>query len=303
MDAIIIKALCYLILIFLGFILKKYKVFSNKDFAVLSKVSINITLPAVLITCFKDFTLSIEWLYCILLGILVNVVIVAFSTYYTKKRDKKTQAMYILNCSSFNIGGFVLPFITGIYPANYILYASMFDVGNAIMCTGVNYACASSRINSKTSFSINNFISSMMSSVPFVTYLVMLLISLLGIQLPESVFEIATSIGNANIVIVMLMLGIIIETKIHFDDIKDISKLLIIRYGFSFIISILILFFFPADLLGRQILVLCIFAPISSIMPAFSAKLNCKASVYGAVNSICMPLSIILLSFLMIVWM
>lgn len=302
MNEIFTKSITYLLLIICGYYLKKTKVLHSKDFHVLSTISINLTLPCVLISMFETFYISFDWIYCILLGLVINVILIFAGLFFTRYRSRNTQALFMLNTSSFNIGGFVLPFFNGIYPPSSIFYASMFDVGNAIMCTGLTYACAASRLDTSSEFQFKDFFKRIFSSIPFVTYLVMITLTLVNIKLPSELFQVTGIIGNANIVLVMMMLGLMVELKIGKDDIKDVILHIFIRYSILIVCAILIYYFFPASLIGKQILILSIFAPISSIMPAFSAKLKCKTSVYAAINSLSMPISIILLSTLMTLW-
>lgn len=302
MNEIFTKSITYLLLIVGGYCLKKANVLQSKDFHVLSTISINLTLPCVLISIFESFYISLDWIYCILLGLVINIILIAAGYFFTRNRSRSTQALFMLNSSSFNIGGFVLPFFNGIYPATSIFYASMFDVGNAIMCTGLTYACAASRLDTSSKFQFKDFFKRIFSSVPFVTYMVMISLTLLNIHLPREVYQVTGIIGNANIVLVMIMLGLMVELKIDRDDLKDVILHSVIRYSILIVCAFLIYYFFPAPLIGKQILILSTFAPISSIMPAFSAKLNCKTSVYATINSLSMPISIIILSTLMTLW-
>ncbi|MEG2751151.1 MAG: AEC family transporter [Anaerorhabdus sp.] len=302
MSEIFTKSLAYLLLIIGGYCLKKTKVLQSKDFHTLSTISINLTLPCVLISIFESFYISIDWIYCILLGLVMNIILISAGYFFTRKRSRNTQALFMLNSSSFNIGGFVLPFFNGIYPATSIFYASMFDVGNAIMCTGLTYACAASRLDTSSKFQFKDFFKRIFSSVPFVTYVIMISLTMLDVHLPQGVYQVADIIGSANIVIIMIMLGLMVELKIDKEDFNDVILHGVIRYSILIICALLIYYFFPAPLIGKQILILSIFSPISSIMPAFSAKLNCKTSVYAAINSLSMPISIIILSTLMTLW-
>ena len=55
MTEILIKAICFVLMIALGYTLKKIGFFHTEDFTVLSKIVLNITLPCAVITNFSGF--------------------------------------------------------------------------------------------------------------------------------------------------------------------------------------------------------------------------------------------------------
>lgn len=302
MTEVLAKAFCFIFMIGLGYMMKKLRIFDKKDHMILSGLSMYITLPAVLITSFQHFQANTGLILIIGLGIVMNIFMMLAGWAASLKKDGRTQALYMLNCSSYNIGSFVIPFVSGFYPAMYVIYSSMFDIGNCITCTGATYACASSRIQGSTGLNGRDFLKRLFSSVPFDTYVIMLAVSLLGIHLPSQVYTVSSMIGSANTFLVMFMLGLIIEFQIAKEDIREIAAVILIRYGLTAVIAAVVWILLPVEALVKQVLVITLFAPISSIIPAFCAKCGCKASVYGTLNSVCMPLSILIITVLLMIW-
>ena len=54
----------------------------------------------------------------------------------------------------------------------------------------------------------------MLRSVPFDTFLVILLLGLLGLRLPQPVYTVAGMFGQANAFLAMLMIGLLLEPRI-----------------------------------------------------------------------------------------
>lgn len=57
MGAVLAKSSAFLFILAAGYLLKRFGVFGKKDYAVLSKVVLNLTLPAAVITNFA----AMEW--------------------------------------------------------------------------------------------------------------------------------------------------------------------------------------------------------------------------------------------------
>ena len=109
-------------------------------------------------------------------------------------------------------------------------------------------------------------------------------------------------ISGANIVIVMLMLGILFEVNLTKDARKQITTILVLRYAFSTLLSILVYFFTPFDIMAKQIVVLLLFSPITSMTAIFCTKLECDHSVYGTATSLSIPISIAVMVGLLLIW-
>lgn len=295
MLEIVIKSVGYMIIIVLAYWLKAIGIFSTKDKDVLGKILMYITLPCAFIANFENFAKDNTMIYFFLIGFMVNVIMILVGFFISRKRDKNTIAMYMIECSGYNIGAFTTPFISSFLPGDALIAASLFDIGNCIMSVGGIYPLAKARIDERKSSDnlISNFFKKLFKSVPFDTYLIMLIISLVGIKMPSGINKIATMIGSPSIIITMIMIGITFEVKVHKEDLLDILKILIIRYVIGFLIGIIIWFTFDFSYLAKKVIIICILAPVTSISPNYCNLCRCRPSVYGAVSSLTVPISLI----------
>ena len=206
--------------------------------------------------------------------------------------DLATRGLYALNVSSYNIGCFVLPFVQSFLPPEALVGVSMFDAGNCPVNSGVAYAIVSAR-SSGQRVRLGFVLDKLVHSVPFMTYLTLMVLSILGITLPEPVYQVASTVGGANTFLAMLMIGMLFEVRVEKEDRRLILEILAVRYGCSLAMAALV-WVLPLPLLIRQVSVLAMMAPIPSVTMVYCEKCGCKPSLYGVLNSLSIAVSLLL---------
>lgn len=304
MTAVLSRSLGYGLLIFLGSFLRKRGVFSADDQRILGRISLFITLPAAIMASFRSFVFDGSLLLVVVWGLAVNFLFAGVSMGIMRRQTRTNRAMIFLHTSSFNIGSFVLPYLSGFYPASAIIYSSMFDVGNSLYSMGLNYAIAYQIVNQSVHFDIRAFVKRMLSTIPFVVYLMMISVIYFKIQLPVLFYDSVSLIGNANVVIVMIMFGIMFEPRVLGQEIGSIARVLFLRYGTAVLVALLIWTVFPLEGAAKQVLIFIAFAPMSSVIATFCMQLNISSKeVIGAINSLSVIISIIINTALLAIWL
>lgn len=292
MEAIVSKAAVLALIIFAGFGLKRLGVFRQEDAKVLSRIVVNLTLPAALVGSFRTFRFDPRFLTLIVIAAASNLAMVLVGLWWSRGRSPDTRALYALNVSSYNIGCFVLPFTQSLLPAEALIGVSMFDAGNCPFNSGLTYALVSPQSGGER-IRLTYVLGRLVRSVPFMTYLVLMLLSVLGVTLPDFVYETASAIGGANTVLAMLMIGLLFDIRVGREDRRQLAGILALRYGGSLLMCLLV-WFLPLPLLLRQVSVLAMLAPIPSVAMVYCEKCGCKASLYGVANSLSLAVSLCL---------
>lgn len=300
MEEVLIKSIGYIFLIFLGFCGKKLGIFRIEDRIVLSKVMLYITMPCIFVSSFKSFVPSFTLILMFVLAILSNLILCYVGLFFTKNKEGTTKALYMLNCSGSNVNGFAVPIVASIFSSEAIIAATMYGMGNAIMTTGGTYALARYYSEKSNIPSFNNFFKNLFSSIPFDTCFIMLIISILNIHFPDPIYEIANMIGSSTIIITMIMLGITFDIDINGNDLRDIMLIVVIRLIGGFLFSAIACFLFPLSKIEKITLYIVLNSPITSFAPNFCSKCGCKPSVYGTLSSITVPLSLVVINFLIL---
>lgn len=302
MIDILIKAFGFILIIVIGFLLKSKGICKREHGQFLSTIIMNITLPCALLSSINNLEITPVLLIALLIGFLGNVITNVAGYFITAKETPMNRALAMINMSGYNIGTFTLPFVQSFFPASAIAYVCLFDTGNALMCLGGTFTAASVVVSTDEKPTFHNIIKKLFSSIPFCTYIVLFFLSLFHIAIPNRVLMVTSIAGNANAFLAMLMIGIMLEIKLDFSEIKTIKKLLIGRYTISIILSLIIYFVLPIDIIVKQMIILTLFAPVSGVAPVFSSKLGSHSPVPAAINSLSIIISIIILTSLIMLF-
>ena len=299
MEAILVKAAGLALIILAGYTLKRLGVFRTEDAKVISRVVINLTLPAAFITGFRGFQFQAEYLIVIAIALVCNFLLLGIAFLMTKGKDIPARALYAMNLSSYNIGTFVMPFAQSFLPAQAIVGVSMFDAGNCPVNCGISYALIMGKNSGSVRASLKMVADKLLHSVPFMTYLFLMIKCVIGLEFPEPVYTVASMVGGANSFLAMLMIGILFQVRVEKEDLRQVLQILGVRYGVN-LLMIALLWHTPLSLMVRQVLALALVAPVPSVALVFCERCGCKPSVYGMISSLSIAVSLILTFSLML---
>ena len=297
---ILMRAGSFVAIIALGYLLKRAGFFKEEDFTLLSRVTIRITLPCAIVTSFAGKQIDSALLILPLLALGCGLVYIAAGFLINRGGPRERQAFEMLNLSGYNIGTFVIPFAQGFLGAMGVVAVSIFDTGNAVICLGGAYSLAA-MVKDGSGFSIKRIVRALLRSVPFVAYVTMLLMNLLHIAVPEFVLSIAQIGADANAFMAMLMIGVGFKLGGGGAQMKEIARLLAVRYGLAAVFALLFYFALPFALEVRQALVILAFSPIGSAVPGFTGELKGDVGLSSALNSMSMVISIAIIVALLFV--
>jgi hypothetical protein len=281
----------FLFIIILAQILKRIGLFTEKEGSTLSKISLNITLPAAIVASFNTFTMDYSLLVLIGYGIGANILLASLSYLFMCKKSNSLKAYALLSGSTYNVGNFSFPFIQSLFGAQALVAASLFDLGNALMTTGLTYSLAGSVAQGKRP-ERTDILKKLFTSVPFITYLVMITLSFAHIKLPLFLQEWMMAIGKANPIIAMLMIGIMLD--IHFEKswIKYSLGLLSIRYGLGILMAWFFIVHTDFNQIIKTTLVFVVFSPSATSSVAFLEKLTDQKKLASFTSSLSVLASI-----------
>ena len=290
MEAIIVKAAGFLLIIALGFILKSVGLFRAEDSRVLANLVLKITLPMSIIHNFATLTLSKTHLVPIGLVLLL-----------TRKMNGARRAFFLINCAGYNLGLCVLPYLQSFFDAEAVAIICMFDVSNAMMCFGGTFTIAMTVAKGRGQMDKKEIVRTLFSSMPFVTYLLMIVMAGLHLRFPEPVYTVAGMIGEANAFLAMFLIGLLFEPKIRRSEAKDMISVISVRLIAGIAFALIIYFCLPLPLLYRQVLALVVFGPILSVAPVYTERCGYNRSVAAVLNSFMLPFSLLIITILMMV--
>lgn len=289
---ILLRAGSFIAIIFLGYFLKLIGFFKQEDFMLLSKITIRITLPCAIITSFAGKTIDPALLSLAFLAIGCGLIYVLMGYLINRKSGREQQAFEMLNLPGYNIGTFVIPFAQSFLGSMGVVAVSLFDTGNAVICLGGAYSLAA-MVKDGNGFSLKRIFRALIRSVPFMTYMIMLLTNLLRLPIPSVILSVAGIGSNANAFMAMLMIGV--GFKLELSDKKQVGtviRILSIRYGLAAVFALIFYYLLPFELEVRQALVILAVSPIGSAVPGFTQELKGDVGLSSALNSISLVIGI-----------
>lgn len=293
MANVLTRAMCFVAIIFLGYMLRKKEFFKEGDFHVLSKIVLKITLPAAIVSSFANKEIEASMLFISLIGMSSGILYMGLAYLMNLRAPKEQRAFEVLNSTGYNIGNFTLPFAQSFLGPAGVVATSLFDTGNAFICLGGAYSIAAMIQGDGGKFSIMKIRKTLAKSVPFDTYLIMITLALLHVPVPEVITTFAGIIGNANAFMAMLMIGVGFRLSGDRKQIGTIVRILAVRYGIAVVLALGCFFLLPLGLEYRQALTILVFSPIASAAPAFTADLKGDIGLSSAVNSFSILISIV----------
>jgi hypothetical protein len=298
------KAISFIAIIVIGYVMKRRGAFSEGDYKVLSKIVLNITLPCAVISSFAHFKLDYSLFVAVLIGFLFNVLMMLVGIMLTRRDNNATKIFYIFCLAGCNIGCFAMPFVQAFMSDFAVIAICMFDVGNSIMCTGLTYALTASCIGyadgRREEFSMGNIAKKLLHSTPFMVYMIMLVCAILNIQFPAAVYTFTSLVGSANAFLSMLIIGMIFEIALDRRALGYVAEVFTVRYVIAGAIVAGITYFAPFTPEVNAVLVLAFLAPCTIIGPIFVDQLGANVALAGFFNSITILFSVLLFTFFFI---
>lgn len=287
----------YVLVIVLGYVLKRVGFLNKRDQQALSKVMFNITLPCTIIQGFSGFQRDTRLFLLVGIGFACALLPMVIMYLTTRGVETKLRAYRMLNIGGYNVGCFSLPLLEAFFGSACVVPAFMFDTGNAVMMTGGSYAMTSTLLKTggETREGARDILLKFLKSLPFDTYMIMFAAVLLDIELPELLFTLTKPAGQANGFLAMMIIGLLFEPMGDSALIRETAREMACRYAFAAASAAVCYFLTPFDLVVRQTLAVLCFAPLSSLAPIYTGRCHGDTALAGFTNSVSIAISLILM--------
>ena len=291
MLLILAKALGFAAVIAIGYIMRKIDFFKQDDYKIITKLVLNFTLPAAILSGFVNFERQNMNIFLIFIGFILSF-----------KKDRTSKIFFMMNLTAYNIGAFSMPFVQGFLGSSAVIATCMFDTGNAVIASGGSYAIVNSIVGSKdgSSFGIKDIALRLLKTPSFVVYVGAFLLAVLNFNMPEPLLNFISTTANANGFLAMLMLGMTLKFDVPKNDIKEIIEVFLVRYAICAAAAILVYFVIPFPQMIKTVITVLLFSPTSALVPAFTDMSGGNTTQASLAGSISIILSMIFMSFIMV---
>ena len=295
MLEILAKALSLIAIVGLGFGIKRLGWVHASDFKLFARLVLTFTLPCALLTSFNDYHLDYALLGLTALGLIVVVAQQVIGYLLAARKGRREQAFAVLNSGSYNIGAFATPYLGGVIGPHAMIYSTLFDIGNAFAAAGVGYGWGMALSGEPGSHRWRDTVRALAGSPVFVTYVVLLVMRLLDLRLPDPVIVFTSTVGAANPFLAMLMIGVGLELKLQRSKYLIAAKYLLVRYAASTVLAMACWMLLPLPAEARMVVVMLLFAPIASMIAAFTAKAGLDVELSAFMTSVTLVVGIVMM--------
>ena len=219
-ELIISKIFIYVIILLIGYTGKIFNVFKREHTKFLNNIICYITLPAAIINGFLGLEITPILFLGFILGLVSNIILLVLGQIISKNKTPNEKVIFIFSANCFNIGNFAIPFLSGLISVDGFAAICIFDISVALMCYGVNVAVANSIMGNDGKIKIKDVIKKICTTPVFITYVVLIFISLLKFEIPQLFLDLTEVVGNANAFLAMLSIGILFQFKLSKDGWK-----------------------------------------------------------------------------------
>ncbi|OTN76114.1 hypothetical protein A5886_001191 [Enterococcus sp. 8G7_MSG3316] len=228
MGQIILNVVGLFSMILLGYGMKRMGLLSKADGSILSKIILNVTLPAAIILNLAQMEVQASALSLILIAVVITIGQIVIAYWMTRKDSNPLQQFAMYCGSGFNIGNFAIPFAQSFYPLGIPLI-SLFDMGNSIMLAGGTTVLIEYILKKRTTFEPGKILLNLLRSPTFTVYLVMLIVRSIDWQLPTAFLGLVQPIGLANTFLSMFMIGLFLDFRLPKHTTKTVINILVLR--------------------------------------------------------------------------
>ena len=286
-----------ILLIALGYFLKRINYLKATDSQVLSTLVLNVTLPSLVIVNLNSADLNMSFsilpIMMIVYGIVAKIIVIWFFRKYSNQMRGSVGMM----TGSMNIGLFAYPLVNAIWPEKGMVYFGMADIGGAMIMFGLTYFVGSYFSEGEDQFNFKFLGKKLIQSVPLVTYIVMFTLNMSNIHIWKPAIDFFSILSKANMPLSMILLGVMLSFSIDREYLPVTIKYLCLHYGLAIVAGTLVHFFLPvSDPMIKTTLLITWLLPVGVAIIPYSIQFKYKTLPFvGMVTNLTIIISICIL--------
>ncbi|MHA2287770.1 MAG: AEC family transporter [Promethearchaeota archaeon] len=268
-----------LLIVAIGYIVKKLRILKETDGDTISRIIFNVTLPAVI---FK-FAVTIQFEFKLILlplsGIFFGFLIAFIAYLLFRKEPSRLKGVMIMTTMGFSVGNFFFPLVEGIWGQLGMQYVALFDIGNAftlfITCYLISVIHSPSNQEDSVNIDFKFMLKRVVRSGPLLSYFFAIIINFSGVGIPSFFSDLIDILASANTALAWLLLGVFLHFKFEKKEWMSIIKVLVVRFGVGLLVGLCLFFFLPHSIfspLFRIIICLSLILPMGLSVIIFSVE-------------------------------
>lgn len=288
-----------MLIIMVGYFLRRTNLLKEQDGESLSRIIFNISLPALIINTFNTITIDFSLILITIIGIVYGAFMALLGVVIFKNEDTKTKGMLSMLIPAFNIGLFAYPLVEALWGQEGIKYFGMFDVGNSLVTFGIIYLMAGYFSSDDLELNVSSAVKKLITSVPLLSYLIAFSFAVMGIHFPKIVLDVTQILGRANMPLSLLLLGAYLNFSLESSYLKNMAKVLALRYLVGLGVGTAFFFIMPFDRMFKYTMLIGLLLPMPTVVIQYAIEFDYDQKFVGTLANITILLSFFLIWIIM----
>ena len=283
------KVVPIFVLLILGYLFKKKKFIKTNTVNEIKKLIVNFSLPAVLFTSFLDLNIQLNFIWIVLILVLINIVMLYFGKLFASILNKDDPYLPLI-FTGFEVGMLGIPLFGTIYGLDNVKFMGVVDIGHELYVWFILLALLLKLKNDNQSSGFKSLFKSFISSPVIISIISALFINISGIitvmegtLVYSSVMESLDLLASLTIPLILIVIGYEVDFKL--EDISLSFKIVFLRLALFIIAGLLIGRYVFTDILSlpqmySRALLSVLILPPPFILPLFIKKEDLKERLY-----------------------
>jgi hypothetical protein len=295
MSNINFQFLTVLIIIAIGFTVKKTRLVEERFGEGISKVILNVTLPALILVTFTNIEIKLKIFLLPLICLAFGGLMLFISFIVFKGESRKMRGLLMMSSIGFNIGLFAYPLVEGLWGTEGLTYIATFDIGNTMLIFGLCYVVACVYAPNNTGVSIKYILRKLVKLIPLWAYFIALIFNLIGVNFPPLPENVLNILAGTNAGLVYLLLGIYLNISMDLTIWKSVLKVIGIRYTAGIILGLVLFFVLPFSGLFNGIILIALIMPVGMTILPYSIECGYDEKIAGNIVNLSNLVSFLLI--------
>ncbi|MBA9027340.1 MULTISPECIES: AEC family transporter [Bacillaceae] len=285
-----------IIIICIGYLLKRINLLKEKDGETISRIIFNITLPALVIVSLDSVKIEPSLIMLPVIAFIIGFISIFLAFFVFRKEERMLKGTLMMMATGYNVGLFAFPLVEAIWGAKGLIYFGMFDIGNSLIVFGLSYIAGSYYSKEGLVLKPLGVVKKFSKSVPLMTYIIAGILSFSNIHLPSGFIDLATIISKANLPLSLILLGLYLNFNFEKQYLRPTIKYVLFRYGFGLVFGLAFYFLLPFDQMFRSTILIALLLPVGLSVLSFAHEFKYPTHrLIGTLANICIVNSMIIL--------
>lgn len=272
--------------------LKNRQVFRKEDGQVVSKILVNLVVPATIINAFSSVVFNRQLFLFPVLGVVVvlSMLGIGYLLSAILNLSGKTKGAFIISFPTLEGGSVGYVFMLAVFGKNGLVPIALFDLGNAICFFGVIFFVAYSLGRGRERFNLATGLLQLGKSPIIWSFGVGILLNILHIH-ADVISSLIGTVSQATLVLIMVMLAL--EFELTFTSLRLPLITIFLKTGVGFTIGVVATLLLHVKGVEQMAIVVGASLPASLLTLVYATENDLDSQFVANLLSVALPCAIL----------